>query len=143
MFRTTFSHNAAVVLSALMRCGVQCLDDFYSEVRGKALKGGYIVVIHTHGRHGHYHPHLPMIATRGGYDSQGQRWEHVHYLPYELLRRTWQWSLLRMVRQTLKTEVVNQWVDECFKRYPKGLVTNVHKGNVPSQYQSLARYVAT
>src|SRR6267143_3860420 len=40
MFRTTFSHNAAVVLSALRRCGVQCLDDFYSEVRGKALRGG-------------------------------------------------------------------------------------------------------
>jgi Putative transposase len=33
-------------------------------------------------------------------------------------------------------------VDECFKRYPKGLVTNVQKGQVPSQYQSLARYVA-
>ncbi len=40
MFRTTFYQNAAVLLSALMRCGVQCLDDFYSEVRGKALKGG-------------------------------------------------------------------------------------------------------
>ena len=39
MFRTTFYQNAAVLLSALMRCGVQCLDDFYSEVRGKALKG--------------------------------------------------------------------------------------------------------
>src|SRR3954454_6933827 len=44
LFRTTFSQHAAVVLSALMRCGVQCLDDFYSEVRGKALRGGYIVV---------------------------------------------------------------------------------------------------
>jgi hypothetical protein len=38
MFRTTFYHNAALLLSALMRCGVQCLDDFYSEVRGKALR---------------------------------------------------------------------------------------------------------
>ena len=27
-------------------------------------------------------------------------------------------------------------------QYPNGLVTNVHKGNVPSQYQSVARYVA-
>ena len=76
MFRTTFYHNAAVVLSALMRCGVQCLDDFYSEVRGKGLKGGYIVVTHTHGRNGHYHPHLHLIATSGGYDEQGERWEH-------------------------------------------------------------------
>ena len=99
-------------------------------------------MIHTHGRNGHYHPHRHLIATSGGDDGQGQRWEHLHYLPYALLRRKWQWYLLGMVRQTLKTEVVNQLVDECFTRYPKGLVSNVQKGQVPSQYQSLARYVA-
>src|SRR5207245_640532 len=142
MFRTTFYHNAALLLSGLMRCGVQCLDDFLSEVRGKALRGGYIVVTHTHGRNGHYHPHLHLIATSGGYDEQGERWEHVHYLPYALLRRKWQWHLLSMVRKTLETETINQLVDACFTKYPNGLVTNVQKGNVPSQYQSLARYVA-
>ncbi len=72
MFRTTFYQNAAVLLSALMRCGVQCLDDFYSAVRGKALRGGSIVVIHTHGRNGQYHPHLHLIATSGGYDESGR-----------------------------------------------------------------------
>jgi hypothetical protein len=142
MFRTTFYQNAAVVLSAFIRCGAQCLDDFYSTVRGKALKGGSITVLHTHGRNGQYHPHLHLIATSGGYDAQGARWEHLHYLPYELLRRKWQWHLLSMVRQTLKTEAINQLVDRCFRKYPNGLVTNVQKGQVPSQYQSLARYVA-
>ncbi len=62
MFRTTFYHNAALVLSALMRCGVQCLADFYSDVRGKALRGGYIAVLHTHGRNGQYHPHSYYLA---------------------------------------------------------------------------------
>jgi hypothetical protein len=81
LFRTTFDHNAAVVLSALMRCGVQCLDDFSSEVRGKALKGGSIVVLHPHGRNGHYHPHRHLLATSGGYEKQGERWEHLQYLP--------------------------------------------------------------
>src|SRR6266702_4542713 len=142
MFRTTLYHNAGLLLSALMRCGVQCLDDFYSEVRGKALRGGYITVLHTHGRKGQYHPHLHLIATSGGYDAQGARWEHLQYLPYELLRRKWQWQLLRMVRQTRKTEAITQLVERCFRQYPKGLVTNVQKGTVPSQYQSLARYVA-
>jgi putative transposase len=33
-------------------------------------------------------------------------------------------------------------VDACFTKYPQGWVTNVQKGQVPSQYQSLARYVA-
>ena len=142
MFRTTFYQNAAVVLSAFLRCGVQCLDDFYSAVRGKPLRGGYIVVLHTHGRNGQYHPHLHVIATSGGYDGQGERWEHLQYLPYELLRRKWQWHLLSMVRHTLKTKAVQQLVDTCLRQYPNGLATNVQKGAVPSQYQSLARYVA-
>src|SRR5919202_1026781 len=142
MFRTTFYQNAAVVLSAFMRCGVQCLNDFYSTVRGKALKGGYITVLHTHGRNGQYHPHLHLIATSGGYDAQGARWEHLQYLPYDLLRRKWQWHLLTMLRQTLKTDAVQRLVDACFRQDPDGLVTNVQKGAVPSQYQSVARYVA-
>src|SRR2546426_7288389 len=142
MFRTTFYQNAAVVLSAFMRCGGQCLDDFYSTVRGKALRGGYITVLHTHGRHGQYHPHLHLLATSGGYDAQGARWEHLQYLPYDVLRRQGQWHLLTMLRQTRKTDAIHQLVDGCFRKYPNGLVTNVQKGNVPSQYQSVARYVA-
>ena len=142
MFRTTFYQKATLLLSALMRCGVQCMDDFFSEVRGKALRGGYIVVTHTHGRNGHYHPHLHLLATSGGYDAPGECWEHLQYLPYALLRRKWQWHLLTMLRQTLKTETIYQLVDACFRKYPNGLVTNVQKGTVPSQYQSVARYVA-
>ena len=63
-------------------------------------------------------------------------------MPYALLRRKWQWHLLTMLRQTLKTDAVNRLVDACFTRYPDGLVTHVQKGHVPAQYQSVARYVA-
>jgi hypothetical protein len=142
MFRTTFYQNAAVLLSALMRCGAQCMEDFFSAVKGKALRGGSIMVLHTHGRNGQYHPHRHLLATSGGFDEQGQRWEHLQYLPYALLRTKWQWHLLSMVRKTLTTETVNRLVDECFTKYPNGLVTNVQKGTVPAQYQSVARYVA-
>src|SRR5207253_10946409 len=41
-----------------------------------------------------------------------------------------------------KTEAINQLVDACFTKYPNGLVTNVQKGQVPSQSQSVARYLA-
>src|SRR2546427_12984428 len=47
-----------------------------------------------------------------------------------------------MLRQTLKTDAVHRLVDACFRKYPDGLVTNVQKGAVPAQYQSVARYVA-
>jgi hypothetical protein len=142
MFRTTFYQHAAVLLSAFMRCGAHCLDDFYSTVRGKTLQGGYITVLHTHGRNGQYHPHLHVLATSGGYDAQGARWEPLQYLPYALLRRQWQWHLLTMLRQTLKTDAVQRLIDTCFRQYPDGLVTNVQKGAVPAQAQSVARYVA-
>ena len=142
MFRTTFYQHAAVVLSAFIRCGAQCLDDFYSVVRGKALKGGSITVLHTHGRNGQYHPHLHVLATSGGYEAQGACWAHLQYLPYDLLRRKWQWHFLTMLRQTLKTKAIAHLVDVCFRKYPKGLVTNVQKGAVPAQAYSVARYVA-
>ena len=109
-------------------------------MKGKALTGGDSTVLHTHGRHGPYHPHWPVLATSGGYDAQGACWEHLQYLPYALLRRTWPWHLLPMLRQTLKTEALDQLVDTCFRQYPDGL--NVPKGAVPAQAHSVARYVA-
>jgi hypothetical protein len=142
ILRKTFYQHAGGVLSAFMRCGVRCLDDFFSRVSGKTLKGGYIVVIQTHGRNGQYNPHLHIIATSGGWDRQGQQWIHLDYLPYPMLRKKWQWYLLTMLRQTVKMQEIKRLVDACYTRYREGFVTNVQKGDVPSRYQSLAIYLA-
>ena len=142
MLRTTFYQNAQASLSPFMRCGVRCLDDVFSRVSGKSLTGGYIVVVQTHGRNGQYNPHLRIIATSGGWDQQANEWMHLDYLPYTLLRKKWQWYLLTMLRQTLKTQEMKRLVDACYTRYRNGFVTNVQKGDVPSRYESLARYLA-
>jgi len=142
MLRQTFYQQSKDVLSPFMRCGVRCLDDFFSRVCGKPLTGGYIVVIQTHGRNGQYNPHLHCIATSGGWDQEAKQWVHLDYLPYPMLRKKWQWHLLTMLRQTLKSKEINRLVDTCYTRYRQGFVTNVHKGDVPSRYQSLATYLA-
>lgn len=142
VLRTTFYQNAQALLSPFMRCGVRCLDDVFSRVSGKPLKGGYIVVIQTHGRNGQYNPHLHIIATSGGWEPQAKQWMHLDYLPYPMLRKKWQWYLLTMLRQTLRTKEINRLVDVCYTRYRNGFVTNVQKGDVPSHYQSLATYLA-
>ena len=143
MCRTTFDQHAAVVLRACMRCGVQGLDDFYSAGTGKPLQGGSRVVLHTPGRQGPDHPPLHVLATRGGDDGQGVRWAHLQYVPDDLLRRTWQWHLRTLLRQTLRTKAIAPGVERCCRQYPDGLVTHVPKGHVPAQAQSVARYVAT
>ena len=142
ILRKTFYQQAHAVLSPFMRCGVRCLDDVFSRVSGRALKGGYIVVVQTHGRNGQYNPHLHVIATSGGWDQQAQPWIHLDYIPYSMLRKKWQWHLLTKLRQTVKTSEIRRLVDTCYTRYREGFVTNVQKGDVPTRYQSLARYLA-
>jgi hypothetical protein len=142
MLRNTFYQQGKVVLSPFMRCGVRCLDDVFSRVSGTSLKGGYIVVSQTHGRNGQYNPHLHIIATSGGWDPKAKQWVHLDYIPYPLLRKKWQWHLLTMLRQTVKTKEITRLIDACYTRYAKGFVTNVQKGDVPARYQSLARYLA-
>ncbi len=142
ILRQTFYQQSQAVLSPFMRCGVRCLDDFYSRVSGHALTGGYIVVVQTHGRNGRYNPHLHCIATSGGWDQQAKQWVHLDYLPYPMLRKKWQWHLLTMLRQTVKTKEIHRLVDTCYTRYREGFVTNVQKGDVPARYQSLATYLA-
>lgn len=85
---------------------------------------------------------MHLIATSGGYDGVEERWEHVRFLPYDLLHRKWQWHLMDALRKTLATDEMKHLVDECFRRYRKGLVANVQKGRVPAPYHSLASYVA-
>jgi hypothetical protein len=140
MLRQTLYQQSQALLSPCMRCGVQCLDDCFSRISGRTLKGGSIGVIQTHGRHGQYNPQLHFIATSGGWDSQARQWIHLDYLPYPLLRKKWQWHLLTMVRQTVKTKESKRLVDACYTRYREGFVTNVQKGDGPSRSQSLATY---
>jgi Putative transposase/Transposase zinc-binding domain len=142
ILRQTFYQQSQAVLSPFMRCGVTCLDDVLSRVSGKSLKGGYIVVIQTHGRNGQYNPHLHIIATSGGWDAQARQWVHLDDVPYAMLRKKWQWHLLTMLRQTVKTQELQRLVHTCYTKYRQGFVTNVQKGDVPARYQSLARYLA-
>jgi Putative transposase len=142
ILRKMFYQQAKAVLSPFMRCGVRCLDDVFSRVSGRALQGGYIVVIQTHSRNGQYTPHLHIIATSGGWDPQAKQWVHLAYLPYAMLRKKWQWHLLTMLRQTVKTQEIHRLVNTCYTRYREGFVTNVQKGDVPSHFQSLATYLA-
>src|SRR6516165_5789727 len=142
ILRKTFYQQAQAVLSPFMRCGVRCLDDVFSRASGRTLQGGYIVVIQTHGRNGQYNPHLHIIATSGGWDAQARQWVHLDYVPYAMLRKKWQWHLLTMLRQTVKTQELHRLVNTCYTKYRQGFVTNVQKGDVPARYQSLARYLA-
>jgi hypothetical protein len=135
-------YNHPELLGTFMKCAIKCLDDYFSCVSRKKIKGGYIVVVQTHGRNGEYNPHLHIIATSGGLGEESHKWVHLNYLPYHVLHKKWQWYLLEMLREQLDTEEIDNLVNYCYKRYPKGFVANVQKGDVPTRYKSLAEYLA-
>jgi len=126
-----------------MRCGARCLDDGFSHVRGKPLQGGYLMGIQTPGRHGQYHPPLHGIAPSGGWQQEAQQGMPLASMPYPLWRQKWPWPLLTRLRQTVKTKELQGVVAACDRRYREGVVTNVHKGDVPSRSQSWATSLAT
>jgi hypothetical protein len=49
-----------------MRSGYECLEDVVSKAVREQVKIGAIVVVQTHGRSGHYNPHLHIIMSSGG-----------------------------------------------------------------------------
>jgi hypothetical protein len=142
-YRSTFYNQSEKLLDGLLLCGTKCLDDFFSFVSGKKVKGGYIVVLQTHGRNGQYNPHLHILATSGGLceEEEEQEWVNLNYLPYPVLHKKWQWYLLEMLREEIDTEEIEQKIDASYKKYPKGFVANVQKGEVPERVNSLARYL--
>src|SRR6516165_2807047 len=59
-----------------------------------------------------------------------------------MLHKKWQWYALEMCRDALPTDAMNRLVQTCYDTYPNGLVAHVQKGDVPSLYQSVDRYLA-
>jgi hypothetical protein len=70
-----------------MRCGYGCLEDVVSRAVRQQVKIGTIVVVQTHGRSGHYNPHLDIIMSSGGINEETGKWVELGYFSYEIIHR--------------------------------------------------------
>jgi hypothetical protein len=130
------------LLSGLMQCGYQCLEDVVRTARRQRLKIGAIIVVQTHGRSGRYNPHLHVILTDGGINEKEGKWVDLGYFPYTIIQRKWQYHLLHFVQASAGTPEMDRLVEELWQKYPKGFVAHVTKGRVPQSCRGLARYLA-
>jgi hypothetical protein len=128
-----------------MRVGIECLADTLRTVLRRSVEGGYILVLQTNGRSGSYNPHLHIIMTSGGMVANGRgghSWVSLKYFPYEILHKKWQYHLFRMLKERVATREMQGKIDELYRKYPKGLVANIQKGEVPKRIRELAKYLA-
>lgn len=134
-------HNGKL-LSEFMKCGYECLEDVVSTAKRKSLKIGCVVVVQTHGRSGRYNPHLHIIMTSGGVDTEIEDWIDLGYFNYQIIHKKWQYHLFKMIKSYFRSEEINKLINALWKKYPKGLVANVSKGEVPESFKGLSRYLA-
>lgn len=137
-----FYQDAKKLLPELMRIGVICLEDVLKTVRKQKIKGGYIIVLQTSGRSGRYNPHLHIIMTDGGINEKSGNWVELGYLPYKVLHKKWQYYLLKMLKEEIKTEEIKEVVDKLWKKHKEsGFVVHIDKVNVPKDCEKLAKYL--
>lgn len=125
-----------------MRTGYKCVEEVVGVVVKREVKIGMIMVLQTHGRSGHYNPHLHILMTSGGINENGKEWRELKYLPFEIIHTKWQYHLLKMMKEQVSTEDMKKMVDSLYKKYTKGFVANASKGEAPEKAKGLAKYLA-
>jgi len=140
-FLHTWFFRDPTLLRPFMRAGYACLKDILNTCAGVKLDMGNIIVLQTAGRSGRYNPHLHILMTAGGIDPWEQ-WQHITYIPYDMMHRKWQYHLLKMLREKVADPAVEKDIDRAWRDYPKGFVAFLQPGEVPPGGQGLAQYLA-
>jgi hypothetical protein len=130
----------ARLLSSLMKAGHAFYEDVVSYWLKEQVEVGSVVVLQTAGRSGGYNPHLHILCTSGG-KREGE-WKGFGYIDYKIMHRKWQYHLLRMLKEEVKTKEMAEAVDGCWRKYPRGFVAYIEKGEVPGGGKGLAYYLA-
>lgn len=134
------------LLKDLMDLAVKILLDWLKK-RGK-VKSGAMVGIHTFGARMNFNPHVHILVTEGGFDGAG-KWIVKDFIPYKMLRKRWQATVMAMLKKKLPEQEVKRhknlfqkiWDDN-----PEGFViygppNKKGQGTVEAQVGYIGRYM--
>ena len=96
--------------------GTNVWKTLFSTVLRRKLKIGTIVVVQTHGRSGHYNPHLHIIMTSGGINEDMGSWFDLRFFKYEIIHKKWQYHLFGMLKSHFSSDEVDKLIDELWKK---------------------------
>lgn len=130
------------LLSPFMKLAHLLLQDVFRQAFNIKLDIGLIVVLQTFGRPGCYNVHLHILFSSGGITPQGT-WKKITYIPYEMVRKKWQYHLLTFLRNELPhSEALEKNIDKAWRDNRQGFVIYIQNGEVPAGGKGLAKYLA-
>jgi hypothetical protein len=99
---------------------------------------GMICVLHTFGRDLKWNPHIHMILCEEAI-GKSNLWKRFSHINYEGLRRSWQFSILRLMSNKIKTPSFEELVDRLYKNHNAGFY--VYAPPVKNFNQGVVNYI--
>ncbi len=131
------------LIKVMMDCAARAAMEVLQS-RGSGAVPGILAVVHTFGRDLKFHPHVHVLMTEGGLNKANE-WEDIPFLPYNLLRKKWQYYLLTEIKKRLHGSKENaQLINRLFKENQKGFYVNGASKMSSSRYTTryIGRYLA-
>jgi hypothetical protein len=128
-----------------MDCSITCFNNYLPRML-KKMNGqkppynrdiGLICVFHPFGKDMKFHPHLHLLITEGGFDSNG-KFHKIDHFPAEAFRRCWQYVVLEKFQ---RLGLSHHIASALYKDYPNGFYVWVHKRGRIKKPKLVARYV--
>ncbi|MBI5788781.1 MAG: transposase [Candidatus Schekmanbacteria bacterium] len=127
-----------LLIKVMMDCAAKTALEVL-QCKGSDAVPGILAVVHTFGRDLKFNPHVHMLMTEGGLAGD-KEWEEIPFLPYDLLRRKWQYYLLTELKKSLpRTSENARFIDRLFKDNGKGFYVNGESKMTSARYT--ARYI--
>ena len=129
-------------LKVLMDAAILVLEDVFSHRARRHIMPGAVVVLHPFGRDLGFKPHVHIIVTEGGFDGKGN-FVHMSYIPYEAMRKSWQYNVLTELKAALpRTKEWSEFIDWLFTIYPKGFYAYLPEESRIRSLKDMGKYLA-
>jgi hypothetical protein len=132
---------------SLIKVMMDCASRTSLEVlqsKGSDAVPGILAIVHTFGRDLKFHPHVHILMTEGGLKGD-KEWEDIPFLPYNLLRKKWQYYILTEIKKRIPdTREDVQFIARLFRENIKGFYVNGESHMTSARYAAryIGRYMA-
>ncbi len=111
---------------------------FFKINKSENFKPGFISTLHTFGRDLKWNPHIHMLLTEGALGTK-TIWKKISHIPFNMLRKRWQATLLHLLHQRLGDSFC-RLKSSLFKTYSNGFYVYA-KPNMDSNSRDAIKYI--